>query len=71
MPWKRKTDGEDTAAFADAVAARRPRPSLSVALRRQTPHERREFETALGLFLTGIVRQQLQGQRSDHEGTGD
>jgi hypothetical protein len=67
MPWKRKTDGADTAALADAVAARRPKPSLSVALRRQTPHERREFETALGLFLTETVRQQLQGQGRDHE----
>ena len=71
MPWKRKRDGVGAAAFADAVAARRPKPSLSVALRRQTPKERQELETALELFLTGIVRQQLQGHRSDHEGTGD
>lgn len=62
MQLKRNKDGTGTENFADAGAPRRPKPSLSVALRQQTPKERHDFETALQIFLKEVVHRTLNGE---------
>jgi len=46
------------------------RPKVTVAVRRQTPEERRRFDAALELLLTEMVRQEI-ARRRGHDDEGE
>ena len=43
------------------------RPSVRVVIRQQTPEQEQQFMTALDIFLSALVRQELVSEKENYE----